>query len=122
MKKLFIKNLQNEVLQVAVFDNDKDLENFKEVLKQGSWGKPEREETDEMGKPTGKTLPAEYLIEVVDITEEVKAKKDKEDKKIKDRKDRVIALQALDWSKITTIAHLKAVVKLLAEETLKDEE
>jgi hypothetical protein len=38
------------------------------------WGLPERPELDEQGEPTGVTLPAEYTIEIEDITTEVAAR------------------------------------------------
>ena len=122
MKKIsIIRN--GQITNQAEFKTEQELnEWFENEKKNKSFGENEREELDDMGKPTGKILPPDYSFEVTDITEEVKAKKDKEEKKLKDRKDRVIALSALDWSKITTIAQLKAVVKMLAEETLKDED
>jgi hypothetical protein len=34
-------------------------------------GLPERPELDEMGEPTGQMLPAEYTVEIEDITSQV---------------------------------------------------
>jgi len=81
MKKLIIKNRQNEVLQTANFETDEVLNDFIEVLKQGAWGKPEHqievspEVLDEEGnviqEATFETIPAEYTVEILDITAEV---------------------------------------------------
>ena len=35
------------------------------------WGLPERPELDEQGQPTGVILPAEYTVEIEDITTQV---------------------------------------------------
>ena len=122
MKRISITR-NGQITNQAEFKTEQELnEWFENEKKNKSFGENEREETDDMGKPTGKILPPDYTFEIEDITQEVKDKKDKEDKKIKDRKDRVVALAAIDWAKVTTIAQLKAIVKLLTEETLKDEE
>jgi hypothetical protein len=42
-----------------------------ECVAVNAWGKPERPELDEMGQPTGVILPAEYTIEIEDITAQV---------------------------------------------------
>lgn len=39
------------------------------------WGLPERPELDAEGNPTGNILPAEYTIEIIDITSEVEQEK-----------------------------------------------
>lgn len=48
---------------------------FNEIISINSvaekWGLPERPELDEMGQPTGVILPAEYTIEIEDITAQV---------------------------------------------------
>lgn len=41
-----------------------------ECIANNVWGLPEREEVDAEGNPTGVILPAEYTIEIVDITQE----------------------------------------------------
>lgn len=70
---------------------------------------------------TSYKIPAEYTVEIEDITQEIEEKKSKEEKRKKDRRDRFDQLKKLDWSKIDTIAELKAVVKALTKEALKDE-
>lgn len=48
---------------------------FNEIISINSvaekWGLPERPELDEMGQPTGVILPAEYTVEIEDITAQV---------------------------------------------------
>jgi hypothetical protein len=48
---------------------------FNEIISINSvaekWGLAERPELDEMGQPTGVILPAEYMIEIEDITDQV---------------------------------------------------
>lgn len=48
---------------------------FSEIISINSvaekWGLPERPELDEMGQPTGVILPAEYTIDIEDITAQV---------------------------------------------------
>lgn len=41
-----------------------------ECIASNAWGLPEREELDERGQPTGVILPAEYTIEIEDISYE----------------------------------------------------
>jgi hypothetical protein len=38
-------------------------------------GLPEREELDENGEPTGNIIPAEYTVEITDITQQVEQEK-----------------------------------------------
>lgn len=75
MKKLIVKNRQNEILQTAKFETDEVLNDFIEVLKQGAWGKPARDEVifDVDGKTIIDTIhhEAEYTVEITDITAEV---------------------------------------------------
>lgn len=48
---------------------------FSEIISVNSvsekWGLPERPELDQMGEPTGVMLPAEYTVEIEDITAKV---------------------------------------------------
>lgn len=48
---------------------------FSEIISVNSvkekWGLPERPELDDMGQPTGVILPAEYTVEIEDITAQV---------------------------------------------------
>lgn len=39
-------------------------------ISNNSWGLPERDVLDEEGNPTGNKIPAEYTIEIIDITSE----------------------------------------------------
>jgi hypothetical protein len=53
----------------------RESNDFSELITQNSttekWGLPERPEIDEMGQPTGVILPAEYTVEIEDITAQV---------------------------------------------------
>jgi hypothetical protein len=42
-----------------------------ECVAYNCWGLPERPELNELGEPTGNILPAEYTIEITDITAQV---------------------------------------------------
>jgi len=84
MKKLTIKNIINEVLQTAIFDNDEVMNDFIEVLKNGAWGKPEHEkeltprifnEDGSIIEPTYETILSEYIVEITDITVEIEQAK-----------------------------------------------
>jgi hypothetical protein len=69
MKKIIIKNLSGvqthgaEMQDPAAWIADGVAGNW--------WGLAERPELDEMGQPTGVILPAEYTIEIEDITAQV---------------------------------------------------
>ena len=69
MKKVTIKN------QSGVAGWGAQLENptawIAECVAGNVWGLPERPELDEMGQPTGVILPAEYTVEIEDITAQV---------------------------------------------------
>lgn len=67
------------------------------------------------------TIPDQYTIEVVDISAEIADKKSKDLAKAQAKKDRVAALKGIAWPSVDTVAELKAIVKLLVDETLKDE-
>jgi hypothetical protein len=68
MKKVIIKNL------VGVQTHGAEMADptawIAECVLANMWGLPERPELDEMGEPTGVMLPAEYSIEIEDITSE----------------------------------------------------
>ena len=75
MKKLIIKK-ENLEVQHCTFENDEAMNDFIKLLAdQAPWGLPERPELNEMGEPTGVTLPAEYTIEIEDITAQVEQQK-----------------------------------------------
>jgi hypothetical protein len=81
MKKLIVKNNLGEVLQIAKFDNQDQLDAFKRVLEKGeSWGKPQhnveltpRRENEDgtITEATYETIPSEYVLDESDITAEV---------------------------------------------------
>jgi len=75
------------------------------------------------------TIPAaivhhesEYILEMVDITEEIEAKRIKKETKKAERESRVKDLSEIDWGAISTVASLKQIVKQLVKESLKDDE
>ena len=75
MKKLIVKNLQRIQTHGATSSQFPSLSEFESWVestrKSGAWGLPEREELDEMGEPTGVILPEEFVVEIIDITEQV---------------------------------------------------
>ena len=139
MKKVIIRNLSNEVLQFAKFENDFAMVSWLEILSsQHPFGKPERwvkeGEEDVTGaletriavegelSHTEYKLPSQYLVEIKDITQEVEAERVKHETKKADRVSRVDQLKAIDWTAIDTLTKLKIIVKLLAKEAIKDDE
>lgn len=61
-------------------------------------------------------------LKTSDLTDEqIEAEKNKDLAKAQSRKDRMIALKAIAWPTVDTVAELKAIVKTLVDETLKDE-
>ena len=70
MKKVIIKDKDGVQKAGAEMLDPSHLEWIADGIAGNWWGLPEREELDEMGKPTGVILPAEYTIEVSDITQE----------------------------------------------------
>ena len=67
------------------------------------------------------TIPCEYTWVIEDHTAEESAKKTAHEAKVAARFDRVTNLKSIDWTKIDTIAELKAITKHLVNEVLKDE-
>ena len=53
------------------FQSENEEPKLSELLASGVCGLPERPELDEMGQPTGVILPAEYTVEIEDITAQV---------------------------------------------------
>lgn len=131
MKKLIIRNNQNVIIGENIL-NDLDVQAFKDRLKISSpYGKPEHTKiiTPEIHNEDGtitpavtEIVPSEYTIEEVDITAEIEAAQAKESTKKSDRISRVAQLKAVDFATITTVAQLKAIVKILAKEAIKDDE
>jgi hypothetical protein len=68
MKKVIIKNLAGIQTHGAVMDDPTVW--IAECVAANAWGLPERPELDEMGQPTGVILPAEYTVEIEDISAE----------------------------------------------------
>jgi hypothetical protein len=68
MKKVIIKNL------AGVQTNGAEMEDptawIAECVASNVWGLPERPELDAEGNPTGNILPAEYTVEITDISTE----------------------------------------------------
>lgn len=91
-----------------------------------NWGKPAHDEA--VFDVDGKTIidvihhKAEYTVEVLDITDELKAERTKKETKHADRLSRIEQLKAINWAEIDTVKELKEIVKLLAKEAIKDEE
>lgn len=75
MKKVIVKNLQSNVYtHTGYFETQNQVDMWiGECASKNKWGLPERPELNELGEPTGATLPAEYTIEQVDISAEVSA-------------------------------------------------
>jgi hypothetical protein len=68
MKKIIIKNLDG--VQTHGAEMEDPTQWIADCVAANVWGLPERPELDEMGNPTGNTLPAEYTVETVDVTAE----------------------------------------------------
>ena len=116
MKKLSVIK-QGAVVQHCHFDNEQVMQEFVDMLAAtGAWGLPERPELNEMGEPTGVVLPAEYTLEIKDITAEIEAEKQAKEVKKLAKEKRKDDRKKLDWNKINTVAELKAIVKSLVEE------
>ena len=69
MKNVIVKN--KDGLQIAGSMMEDPTQWIADCVANNYWGLPERPELDEMGQPTGNILPAEYTIEIVDVTAEV---------------------------------------------------
>lgn len=69
MKKVLIKNLSGGVINW--FQSDHPEQIILQCEQNNYWGLPERPELDEEGNPTGNMLPAEYTIEIQDISAQV---------------------------------------------------
>ncbi|NBP03869.1 MAG: hypothetical protein EBU90_27990 [Proteobacteria bacterium] len=73
MKKVIVKN------QVGIETHGAEMEDpsawIAQCIASNLWGLPERPELDAEGNPTGNTLPAEYTIEIIDITAQIEQEK-----------------------------------------------
>lgn len=100
-----------QVVQMAKFDDDQKLNDWKLMLETThAWGKPQREEIGENGLPTGVILPSEYEFQVEDITIQENDAKSAREQKHQDAKDAMEYLKALTPGSITTIAQVKPVL------------
>lgn len=61
--------------KVAKIELDDPSEWIASAIARNRWGLPERSELDAEGNPTGVVLPAEYTIEIEDITAQVEQQK-----------------------------------------------
>jgi hypothetical protein len=68
MKNIIIKNLDG--IQTHGAQMEDPTQWIADGVAGNWWGLPERPELDEMGEPTGVILPAEYTVEIEDITAE----------------------------------------------------
>lgn len=68
MKKVIIKNLAGVQTHGAEMEDPTAW--IAECVASNVWGLPERPELDGEGNPTGVMLPAEYTVEITDITAE----------------------------------------------------
>ena len=118
LKLKILKNgVQTHGAESSQFESIEAFEAWKQqCIDSNVWGLPERPELDALGEPTGVVLPAEYTVEVEDLTEQVKAEKAAKEAKDKAKAERKDSRKALDWSKINTVAELKAIVKNLVVE------
>ena len=67
MKRVIIENIYGEIGRAQMEDPTAWIA---ECVASNAWGLPERPELDADGNPTGNTLPAEYTIEIIDISAE----------------------------------------------------
>jgi hypothetical protein len=68
MKKVEIKNLSGIVTNRSILEDPSAW--ITKSVESNEWGLPERPELDAEGNPTGNTLPAEYTVEITDISAE----------------------------------------------------
>jgi hypothetical protein len=68
MKKVIIKNLEGTEINWFQADNPEVI--LAECEASKAFGLPERPELDAEGNPTGNILPAEYTVEITDISAE----------------------------------------------------
>lgn len=66
MKKVIVKN--NAGVEVGYVQTETPEEFIAQGISQNVWGLPDRPEIGEDGEPTGNVLPAEYTIEIEDIS------------------------------------------------------
>lgn len=77
---------------------------------------------DEVVPAWDEQVPAEYTYVIEDHTAEVEQERVKKETKHNDRVSRVDQLKAINWNTVDAVAELKAVVRLLVKEAIKDDE
>lgn len=141
-----VKVIKNgQVVQLAKFDNDADMNAWIQMLADtGAWGKPQRwladtpisplsEEEKAKAKKKRKVevmgeeveeyfFEADYEIDVKDITAEIEAEKQVKEAKKLAKEKRKADRKAIDWSKNLTTKQLQEIVKAQQEaiEALED--
>ncbi len=89
MFKIEIKK-NNIVTNAAQFSTEAEAIEWKtNVELTNGFGLPERPELDEQGQETGVILPAEYTVEIADVTAEIEAQNE--------RAEALAYLAATDW-------------------------
>lgn len=73
MKKIEIKNKDGVITNRTIMEDPTAW--IAECVASNAWGLPERPELDAEGNPTGNMLPAEYTVEIIDITAELEQQK-----------------------------------------------
>ncbi len=112
-----------EQLQYAEFENDEKAEEWIKMLAETSaWGKAAHKKCKEVDRSKTvvesicEDVPSEYITVKKDITSEVQAKKAEIEAKKIAKESRKKKLKEIDWNKVTTVAHVKDLVKALVEE------
>jgi hypothetical protein len=98
MKKIKIIN-DNKIGSpfIASFETQEELDLWlSSCLAKNKFGLPERPELDVEGNPTGNILPAEYTIEISDISQEIELQKQSQE-----------ALQFLKDTDFKVLRHLR---------------
>ncbi len=73
MKKVIVKN--NQGIQTHGAEMEDPTQWVVDCIANDSWGKKEIIELDADGNPTGVVIPAEYTIEIIDITQQIEQEK-----------------------------------------------
>lgn len=105
--KVTIKNLSNEILQVAIFEEGQTKNEFIQLIAaNATFGHPERtitvepaeydEEGNEVTPAITQIIPADYVVEEEDVTEEYETKALREEMKAKGAHARKLCVDCLD--------------------------
>ncbi|MGZ3770054.1 MAG: hypothetical protein ACXVCP_00420 [Bdellovibrio sp.] len=104
--KLLVKDINNNILHEPEFKTRLEAEEMQAlILEKNEWNFPEG-----------------FTTEIQDNTASIEAEKTKAAQKQKDRGDRVTSLKTIDWSKVNSITEIKAILKALVDDNLKDEQ